>query len=166
MCSIACTDISMSINFISIIQVAMTVSDLGPFCPMLQQGDTQYMHFRPGDTGPFYGLDPPPNTSLKKMRELATLNLIPVEYEMKKTKEGWMGKPKGSLQILILRRSLRSSSSERSNWGYFLFVHQNTTLKLLAKASSMPGAAPRISIAACTRKGNSTPQRNHHHSYL
>ena len=45
-------------------------------------------------------MDPAPNTNLKKMRELATKNNIPIEYEMKKVKEGWMGKPKGMLQIL------------------------------------------------------------------
>ena len=48
-------------------------------------------------------LQPPPNTSLEKMQEITTANNIPIEYEIDKIKEGWLGKPKGMLQVLCER---------------------------------------------------------------
>lgn len=112
--------------------------------------------------GHFIGMDPPPNTTLKRMQELATLNNIPIEYEMKKVKEGWLGKPKGMLQVLTSRRSSHSSNSERSNWAFRSFALPNTTLKSLGKVSSMPGAARRTSTVAYTCKHDGAPRSRPH----
>ena len=45
-----------------------------------------------------------------ELRQIALQNNIPVEYEQKKIREGWMGKPKGIIQILFERGFINATN--------------------------------------------------------
>ena len=45
----------------------------------------------------------PPHANIKQIQDLAIANDLPIEFEQRKTKEGWAGKPKGMMQVLFER---------------------------------------------------------------
>ena len=47
--------------------------------------------------------------TIKDIQNIAISHGIPIEYERRKKKEGWMGKPKGMLQVLFERGHIDTS---------------------------------------------------------
>ena len=51
--------------------------------------------------------------TVEDIHNLARLNNIPIEYEMRKTKEGWLGTPKGMLEVLFERGFIDTQSQTK-----------------------------------------------------
>lgn len=87
----------------------------------------------------------PQAKNLKDLQDIATANNIPIQFERRQKKEGWMDKPKGMLQLLYergfltLRKRLPYSSIGLSNWAYELNARPNITLKLRVRELSTVG---------------------------
>ena len=58
--------------------------------------------------------DPPKNK--KKLQEIAALHNLPTKYEQQVIDEGWIGKPKGALQILFERGWIDPENISKYTW--------------------------------------------------
>jgi hypothetical protein len=75
--------------------------------------------------------------NVKKLQELCDIRQIPTKYQEKKIKEGWAGKPKGSLQILYERGFIDpnnwkdyNAEGKKDEYG---ILREDTSLNLLMK---------------------------------
>ena len=61
------------------------------------------------------GVSNPPKNK-KKLQEIATLHNLPTKYEQQIIDEGWVGKPKGALQILFKRGWIDLENINKYTW--------------------------------------------------
>ena len=80
--------------------------------------------------------------NLKEVQESATKLDISIDFITKKVLEGWVGKPKGMLQILWERRFLDSSKNAKE-----LMKEFNNNFKKVMIKKSMPGTNLRRIVA-------------------